>query len=395
MIQNRVVIKIFQLMIFSIGWIFSLKAQTISTEQYIDQYKDIAMLEMKRMGVPAAITLAQGLLESESGNSDLVKKSNNHFGIKCKSSWTGEGVTHDDDSLGECFRKYATAEESFRDHSDFLKAGKHYSFLFDLDPSDYKGWAYGLKKAGYATNPKYPIILINYIEKYNLQRFNLVGAEGLTNVDSKKLKDDQLLAEQKTPISIPNFSNDRIALGEADIILSGAPDLIGVVNGSKCIKALKGTSLLAIATRHNISLQRLLIINELDDGLLDDDQLIFLQKKSTKGNKDFVIVEKKETYYSIAQNNGIQLEKLLEYNHLYEDDDVLSGTKVYLKPTEQLDQTKMNSIKSSGTILYTVKAKDGLYGIAQKYNVSVEQLKYWNKLSNENLQIGQQLIVGQ
>jgi LysM repeat protein len=395
MIQNRVVIKSFQLIIFSIGWIFSLKAQTISTEQYIDQYKDIAMLEMKRMGVPAAITLAQGLLESESGNSDLVKKSNNHFGIKCKSSWTGEGVTHDDDSLGECFRKYATAEESFRDHSDFLKAGKHYSFLFDLDPSDYKGWAYGLKKAGYATNPKYPIILINYIEKYNLQRFNLVGAEGLTNVDSKKLKDDQLLAEQKTPILIPNFSNDRIALGEADIILSGAPDLIGVVNGSKCIKALKGTSLLAIATRHNISLQRLLIINELDDGLLDDDQLIFLQKKSTKGNKDFVIVEKKETYYSIAQNNGIQLEKLLEYNHLYEDDDVLSGTKVYLKPTEQLDQTKMNSIKSSGTIFYTVKAKDGLYGIAQKYNVSVEQLKYWNKLSNENLQIGQQLIVGQ
>jgi len=395
MIQNRVVIKSFQLIIFSIGWIFSLKAQTISTEQYIDQYKDIAMLEMKRMGVPAAITLAQGLLESESGNSDLVKKSNNHFGIKCKSSWTGEGVTHDDDSLGECFRKYATAEESFRDHSDFLKAGKHYSFLFDLDPSDYKGWAYGLKKAGYATNPKYPIILINYIEKYNLQRFNLVGAEGLTNVDSKKLKDDQLLAEQKTPISIPNFSNDRIALGEADIILSGAPDVIGVVNGSKCIKALKGTSLLAIATRHNISLQRLLIINELDDGLLDDDQLIFLQKKSTKGNKDFVIVEKKETYYSIAQNNGIQLEKLLEYNHLYEDDDVLSGTKVYLKPTEQLDQTKMNSIKSSGTIFYTVKAKDGLYGIAQKYNVSVEQLKYWNKLSNENLQIGQQLIVGQ
>jgi len=395
MIQNRVVIKSFQLIIFSIGWIFSLKAQTISTEQYIDQYKDIAMLEMKRMGVPAAITLAQGLLESESGNSDLVKKSNNHFGIKCKSSWTGEGVTHDDDSLGECFRKYATAEESFRDHSDFLKAGKHYSFLFDLDPSDYKGWAFGLKKAGYATNPKYPIILINYIEKYNLQRFNLVGAEGLTNVDSKKLKDDQLLAEQKTPISIPNFSNDRIALGEADIILSGAPDVIGVVNGSKCIKALRGTSLLAIATRHKISLQRLLIINELDDGLLDDDQLIFLQKKSTKGNKDFVIVEKKETYYSIAQNNGIQLEKLLEYNHLYEDDDVLSGAKVYLKPTEQLDQTKMNSIKSSGTIFYTVKAKDGLYGIAQKYNVSVEQLKYWNKLSNENLQIGQQLIVGQ
>jgi LysM repeat protein len=395
MIQNRVIIKSVQLIILAIGWIFSLKAQTISPEQYIDQYKDIAMLEMKRIGVPAAITLAQGLLESESGNSDLVKKSNNHFGIKCKSNWTGEGVTHDDDSLGECFRKYATAEESFKDHSNFLKAGKHYSFLFDLDPTDYKGWAFGLKKAGYATNPKYPVILINYIEKYNLQRFNILDAEGLTNVDSKKLKDDPVLADQKIPISIPTFPIDRSALGEADAILSGVPDIIGVVNGSKCIKAFKGTSLLAIATRHKISLQRLLIINELDDGLLDEDQLIFLQKKSTNGNKDFVIVRKKETYYSIAQNNGIQLEKLLEYNHLYEDDDVLSGTKVYLKPTEQLGQTKIDSVQSSGTIFHKVKAKEGLYGIAQKYNVSVEQLKNWNKLSNENLQIGQQLIVSQ
>jgi hypothetical protein len=241
MIQNRVIIKSVQLIILAIGWIFSLKAQTISTEQYIDQYKDIAMLEMKRIGVPAAITLAQGLLESESGNSDLVKKSNNHFGIKCKSNWTGEGVTHDDDSLGECFRKYATAEESFKDHSNFLKAGKHYSFLFDLDPTDYKGWAFGLKKAGYATNPKYPVILINYIEKYNLQRFNILDAEGLTNVDAKKLKDDPVLADQKIPISIPTFPIDRSALGEADAILSGDPDIIGVVNGSKCIKAFKGT----------------------------------------------------------------------------------------------------------------------------------------------------------
>ena len=395
MIQNRAIIKSIQLVIFTIGLIFSLNAQTITTEQYIEKYKDIAMLEMKRMGVPAAITLAQGLLESESGNSDLVKKSNNHFGIKCKSNWTGEGVTHDDDSLGECFRKYATAEESFRDHSNFLKAGKHYSFLFDLDPTDFKGWAYGLKKAGYATNPKYPVILINYIEKYNLQRFNLVGVAGLTNVDTKKLKEDLVLQEQKTSILTPTIPIDRRTLGEAEFILSGDPDIISVINGSKCIKALKGTSLLAIATHHKISLQRLLYINELEDGLLEDDQLIFLQKKSTKGKNDFVIVTKKETYYSIAQNNGIQLEKLLEYNHLYEDDDVLSGTKVYLKAIEQLDQSKINSVQNSGTVFHKVKAKEGLYGIAQKYNVSVDQLKNWNKLSSENLQIGQQLIVSQ
>ena len=174
----------------------------------------------------------------------------------------------------------------------------------------------------------------------------------------------------------------------------GEPDVVNIVNGSKCIKALKGTSLLAIATRYKISLQRLLDINELEDGLLDEDQLIFLQKKSTKGNKDFVVVRKNETYYSIAQNNGIQLESILEYNHLEEDADVLSGTKVYLKPFEQLSQIKTNSARSSGTIFHQVKAKEGLYGIAQKYNVTVDQLKIWNKLSSEILQIGQQLIVG-
>lgn len=394
MIQTGAVIKKVQLILLAIGSMLSIHAQTISAEQYIEQYKDIAMLEMKRMSVPAAITLAQGLLESESGNSELVKKSNNHFGIKCKSNWTGEGVTHDDDSLGECFRKYATAEESFRDHSNFLKAGKHYSFLFDLDPTDYRGWANGLKKAGYATNPKYPVILINYIEKYNLQRFTIGASEELTNSDTKKSKDDPPLVDQKTSVAIAALPVDRSALGEGELILLGEPDVVNIVNGSKCIKALKGTSLLAIATRYKISLQRLLDINELEDGLLDEDQLIFLQKKSTKGNKDFVVVRKNETYYSIAQNNGIQLESILEYNHLEEDADVLSGTKVYLKPFEQLSQIKTNSARSSGTVFHQVKAKEGLYGIAQKYNVTVDQLKIWNKLSSENLQIGQQLIVG-
>ena len=328
MIQTGAVIKKVQLILLAIGSMLSIHAQTISAEQYIEQYKDIAMLEMKRMSVPAAITLAQGLLESESGNSELVKKSNNHFGIKCKSNWTGEGVTHDDDSLGECFRKYATAEESFRDHSNFLKAGKHYSFLFDLDPTDYRGWANGLKKAGYATNPKYPVILINYIEKYNLQRFTIGAAEELTNSDTKKSKDDPPLLDQKTSVAIAALPVDRSALGEGELILLGEPDVVNIVNGSKCIKALKGTSLLAIATRYKISLQRLLDINELEDGLLDEDQLIFLQKKSTKGNKDFVVVRKNETYFSSIQS--------LEPGHnLNYKDNKLTISKYWSYPSEQ------------------------------------------------------------
>ncbi|RYZ47731.1 MAG: N-acetylmuramoyl-L-alanine amidase, partial [Chitinophagaceae bacterium] len=120
-------------------------------QEYIDKYKDIAMAEMARTGVPASITLAQGIHESGAGTSDLVQRSNNHFGIKCKTEWTGEKVYHDDDARGECFRKYDDPFTSYKDHSDFLRARKHYASLFDLDPQDYEGWAYGLKKAGYAT----------------------------------------------------------------------------------------------------------------------------------------------------------------------------------------------------------------------------------------------------
>ncbi len=152
-------------MLLSPLFVFS---QKISTKEYIDKYKALAIAEMKRSGVPAAITLAQGVVETESGNSDLVRRSNNHFGIKCKENWTGETVSHDDDAKGECFRKYPTAADSYKDHSDFLKYRPYYTSLFDLDPTDYKGWAKGLTKAGYATNKDYGRMLIKIIEEHNL-----------------------------------------------------------------------------------------------------------------------------------------------------------------------------------------------------------------------------------
>ena len=165
-------------------------AQTTTVEQYIQQHKDFAIREMKRMGVPAAITLAQGILETENGNSELVKKSNNHFGIKCKSTWTATGVSHDDDAQGECFRCYKDAEGSYRDHSNFLRGSDRYAFLFKLDPKDYKGWAYGLKKAGYATNPRYPEILIKNIEDNNLQQYTLVAVNEVPVFDASKYTSD-------------------------------------------------------------------------------------------------------------------------------------------------------------------------------------------------------------
>jgi flagellum-specific peptidoglycan hydrolase FlgJ len=139
--------------------------------QYIEQFKGIAIQEMNLYGIPASITLAQGLYESGSGNSELARNANNHFGIKCTSDWTGKSYYKDDDNKNDCFRVYDRPEDSFRDHSNFLKR-KNYAHLFELDKNDYKGWAYGLKSAGYATNPQYPQLLINIIQKYNLDQYD-------------------------------------------------------------------------------------------------------------------------------------------------------------------------------------------------------------------------------
>jgi flagellum-specific peptidoglycan hydrolase FlgJ len=142
---------------------------------YINNYRTIAIAEEQRTGVPAAIKLAQGIHETQAGTSELVRKSNNHFGIKCKSSWMGEKVYHDDDARGECFRSYTEPEQSYRDHSDFLKGSPRYAFLFQLDPTDYKAWANGLRQAGYATNYRYAQILVKLIEEYNLEQYTWVN----------------------------------------------------------------------------------------------------------------------------------------------------------------------------------------------------------------------------
>src|SRR5579863_2419113 len=148
---------------------------SVNGVNYVNAYKALAMAEEQRTGVPAAITLAQGLHESEAGTSELVQRSNNHFGIKCKDDWKGGVIYHDDDARQECFRSYATAADSYRDHSDFLRRGSRYAFLFQLDPTEYEGWAYGLKKAGYATNIRYSQILIKLIKDYNLQQYTLIA----------------------------------------------------------------------------------------------------------------------------------------------------------------------------------------------------------------------------
>ena len=165
MIPNRIVLAL-TLAVLSVC---TASAQPkLTREQYIDKYKDLALEQMDIYGIPASIKLAQAMLESDNGNGRLAREANNHFGIKCKSTWRGETISHDDDAAGECFRKYASPEESFRDHSEFLDKSDRYQELFKLDPLDYKGWAHGLKKAGYATNPRYAELLIKIIDDNKL-----------------------------------------------------------------------------------------------------------------------------------------------------------------------------------------------------------------------------------
>src|SRR6187455_149030 len=154
--------------------------------QYIKSYKDLAIDEMQRTGIPASIKLAQGIHETSAGTSDLVKRSNNHFGLKCKAEWTGMTVKHTDDAPNECFRKYPNSSDSYKDQSDYLKNTPRYASLFELDPTDYKSWAYGLKKAGYATNPKYAPIIVKLIEDYNLQDYTMIALGKLKESDIAK-----------------------------------------------------------------------------------------------------------------------------------------------------------------------------------------------------------------
>jgi LysM repeat protein len=287
--------------------------------EYINTYKDLAIAEMQRSGIPAAITLAQGIHETGAGTSPLAVKSNNHFGIKCKANWTGESVSHDDDARGECFRKYPSAVDSYRDHSDFLKNSPRYASLFSLDPADYQGWANGLKNAGYATNPKYPQVLIKLIEDYNLQDYTMIALGKLQPGDAVTAKSTgdchSVTAKEEIVVKKVNY-----------------PDGEFKINDTKVVYIMKGTSFLSIAQQYDVPLAKLFEFNELDpveDS--DKDQLIYLQRKRKTGNDEFHIVQPGETLHDIAQQQAIRLESLLELNWLKEDDRPAAGEQLNLR----------------------------------------------------------------
>jgi Mannosyl-glycoprotein endo-beta-N-acetylglucosaminidase len=262
-------------------------------EQYIAQYESLAVAEMKRTGVPAAIKLAQGIHETQAGTSTLVQRSNNHFGIKCKTGWSGPSVRHDDDARAECFRKYETPEASYVDHSNFLKNSPRYFALFDLSPSDYQGWAWGLKKAGYATNPQYAQTLIRLIEEYDLNRYSLL-AMGQQPAPVTQQPSQPLLQPTKDPVSAassvapPVVSEARAIEKKQNPIAPASPSEettypSGVFNkeGYRAVWVRAGTPFLAVADQYRIPLSKLFDYNEMEPTLeAKRDQVIFLEKRN-------------------------------------------------------------------------------------------------------------------
>jgi LysM repeat protein len=292
---------------------------------YINTYKLLAIAEMQRSGIPASIILAQGIHETQAGTSDLVIASNNHFGIKCKDNWSGPVAYHDDDARGECFRSYAAAEDSYRDHSEFLSQSPRYAFLFRINPEDYESWAYGLKKAGYATNIKYSQILIKLIQDYDLQKYSLIAMGKLP----PEKTDSGALAKELNRETIEGFFDSTL---QKPTPSASYPDGSFTINATKVVYVKSGVSLLSLSNQYTIPLARLIEFNELkQEDILNSNQLIFLQRKRKTGSTPFHIVQSGETMYNICQTEGIRYENILELNRLESGEEPAPGEKIYLQ----------------------------------------------------------------
>ena len=274
-------------------------------QEYVDQWSSVAVEQMNRYRIPASITLAQGLLESGAGRSELAREGNNHFGIKCHNGWTGPTVYKDDDQRNDCFRSYKTARESYEDHSRFLVNGRRYQSLFSLKMTDYKGWARGLKAAGYATNPKYADRLIEIIEVYKLYEYD----------------------------------KGKVVRGEADRRdgeVNAVMRDVYIFNDRYYVLARRGDTYRTIGDDMGVSYRKLAKYNERDkNDQLEDGEIVWLEKKARKAPKQYKgvphIVQPGESMYSIAQYYGIRLERLYKMNDLGPDYSIRVGDQLKVR----------------------------------------------------------------
>jgi LysM repeat protein len=308
-----------------------------TANDYISLYGDLAVSEMRRTGVPASITLAQGMLESDYGRSSLARAGNNHFGIKCHSDWTGQTIRKDDDNRNECFRKYRRPEDSFYDHSDFLKSGSRYRLLFELDPMDYKAWARGLKSSGYATNPDYANLLIRKIEEnklYELDKgYKTAISKPQTPVSVKETPVSTAAKSTSTAGNQPaNTQESTITFGD---VMARAPRIMEN-NRIQYIIVKDGETRKKLENEFQLLNWELPRYNDLDaDFTPVDGQMLYLEPKRDKAETgiEFHTVAVGETMYFISQKYGIKLKKLLEMNRMTEGNEPAAGQKIWLQPT--------------------------------------------------------------
>ena len=319
---------------------------------YLNKYGTLAVNEMNRTGVPASITLAQGMLESNYGRSRLATQGNNHFGIKCHSSWTGRKIYHDDNRRGECFRAYGSADESFRDHSDFLVSGSRYRELFSLSKTDYKGWARGLKKAGYATDPKYADLLIRKIEEYRLWAYD-TGTAG------------QVVAAQPArSASVPSAGKVVSAPQETVKTQPGAKDTAQVqpVTAQHSVKdtAAAQTQTASVRTAEVRVEEEPIKVISLGTG----------RKVMENNNVEYVIVEEGDTFESMAERHQLLSWEITRYNDLTPGTNLKPGQVIYLQPKR--------SRAAQGFSIHTVETGETMYVISQKYAVRLSDLYKMN-----------------
>lgn len=284
-------------------------------QEYIKKYQLLAIEEMNRSGIPASIKMAQACLESADGNSELARKSNNHFGIKCKSNWTGKKVYHDDDEKGECFRKYPTVEDSYSDHTNFLMESPRYSFLFQLDPTDYVGWAKGLKKAGYATAHDYDKKLIDIIERFQLHRLDYkVPMNEIAVYEQKRIHKDGLSKN----LTINPYQTREVFL----------------INGLKAVSVKKGDTYQMIAQEMGLTDWELYRFNDQPAGYVPQpNEVVYLQHKKRRAPKSHQnhLVQSGETMHYISQLNGIRLKPLYQRNNMKMGEQPAPGQVIRLR----------------------------------------------------------------
>ena len=307
---------------------FFAQSQRITPEEYIQTYKDIAIREMKTHKIPASITLAQGLLESGAGNSALAREAKNHFGIKCHKGWDGDTYYMDDDEKNECFRKYKNAEESFKDHSEFLTTRSRYSALFELKITDYKGWAKGLKAAGYATNPKYAQLLIDRIELYDLTKYDQIAL-------GQRDDDDQLpeIAPEDELLELAFSPEDRSSYELVD--MTADKRFIYENNGVRFVYAKEGETPEGLAKDFGVKFKKFCEYNLLkrpEEVIFHSGDVVYLERLRNRNWKaKNYTVQEGETIRDVALHFAVKPNKILRKNGLKEGVRLYKGQVLWLR----------------------------------------------------------------